>query len=554
MAPVVVNPRAGAVPSSDDDVEKQQQQLLPNYDESSPAASATDEKVTATNVENATAAAAAAAGANTADAKAANAVVLRGRLLEAPEFVRSLAPERRAELEKQLKRKIDTRLLPAIIVMYILNYIDRNNIAAARLAGLERDLHLSSVEFQTAVSILFVGYLLMQIPSNLFLNKIGKPAIYLPACMIVWGMISAATAACTTAGGLLANRFFLGFVEAAYFPGCLYYLSCWYTRAELGFRTAVLYSGALISGAFSGFISAGVTWGMDGTRGLGAWQWLFIIEGVATVFIAFGAFFVLPNFPRTTTWLTEEERILAVWRLDEDIGEDDWTGSSDQTFWQGAKLAFLDPKIYVLMLLLFCIVASGTVTNFFPTVVNTIGYSSVVSLLLTTPPYVLAVIVTYANAAHADRTGERYWHIAIPMWVAIIAYIIAATTTATGPRYFSMMLMVPSVYSGFVVALAWISNTMPRPPAKRAAALAFINAVSNCSSIYASYLYPTSAGPHYTTAMVVNCVTAAIAVCAATVMRFILVGLNRKLAAGVFVDGAINSRPGEPVNPFRFKI
>lgn len=93
---------------------------------------------------------------------------------------------------------------------------DRNNIAAARLAGLERDLNLSSIEFQTSVSILFVGYLLMQIPSNLFLNKIGKPAIYLPTCMIVWGVISAATAACTSAGGLYAVRFFLGFVEAAY--------------------------------------------------------------------------------------------------------------------------------------------------------------------------------------------------------------------------------------------------------------------------------------------------------------------------------------------------
>lgn len=214
----------------------------------------------------------------------------------------------------------------------------RNNIAAARLAGLEDDLHLDAngIQFQTAVSILFVGYLLMQIPSNLFLNKIGKPAIYLPTCMIVWGIISAATAACQSAGGLYAVRFFLGFVEAAYFPGCLYYLSCWYRRSELGFRTAVLYSGALISGAFSGLISAGVKHGMDGTRGLRAWRWLFIIEGAATVVIAFACYFILPNFPRTTSWLSEEERALAAWRLEDDIGEDDWIDSEHQTFWQGA--------------------------------------------------------------------------------------------------------------------------------------------------------------------------------------------------------------------------
>ncbi|KAH6649734.1 major facilitator superfamily domain-containing protein [Chaetomium tenue] len=495
---------------------------------------------------------------------AANVEDTRPQRMQPPEFIRNLSPEERELLEKKLKRKIDIRLLPAIIIMYIMNYIDRNNIAAARLAGLERDLNLTSTEFQTAVSILFVGYLLMQIPSNLFLNKFGKPAIYLPACMVVWGIISALTAVCTNAAGLLANRFFLGVVEAAYFPGCLYYLSCWYTRKELGFRTAVLYSGALISGAFSGLISAGVTWGMDGTRGLGAWQWLFIIEGAATVVVAFACYFVLPNFPRTTTWLTDEERTLAIWRLQEDIGEDDWVNSEEQTFWEGAKLMFIDPKTYILLVLLFCIVASGTVTNFFPTVVNTIqvgalenesSSAKVISLLLTAPPYVLGVIVTYLNATHADKTGERYWHITIPMWVAVIAYIIAATTTHVAPRYLSMMLMVPSVYSGFVVALAWISNTMPRPPAKRAAALAFINAVSNCSSIYASYLYPKSADPHYTVAMIVNCVTAFIAVCAATVMRAVLVRLNKKLEAGVWVEGAINAIPGEgAANGFRFKV
>ncbi|KAB5535164.1 major facilitator superfamily domain-containing protein [Coniochaeta sp. 2T2.1] len=395
----------------------------------------------------------------------------------------------------------------------------------------------------------------MQIPSNLFLNKIGKPAIYLPTCMIVWGVISAATAACKTAADLLAIRFFLGFVEAAYFPGCLYYLSCWYRRSELGFRTAILYSGALISGAFSGLIAAGVTGNMDGARGLSAWKWLFIIEGVVTIGVAFGAFFILPNFPRTTSWLTEEERALAVWRLEDDIGEDDWIDSKHQTFWQGAKMAFMDIKTYVLMVLLFCIVASGTVTNFFPTVVQTLHYNTINSLLLTAPPYVLAVITTYINATHADRTGERYWHITIPLWFAIVAYIIAATTSATAPRYLAMMLMVPSVYTGYVVALAWISNTMPRPPAKRAAGLAFINAVSNTSSIYASYMYPKSAGPQYTVAFAVNCCTAFIAIVAATVLRFMLARLNKKLDAGIFVEGAINALPGEAAaHGFRFKI
>lgn len=128
----------------------------------------------------------------------------------------------------------------------------------------------------------------------------------------------------------------------------------------------MFYSGALISGAFSGLIAAGIRGNMDGVKGLRAWRWLFIIEGAITVVIAFASFAVLPNFPRTTTWLTKEERELAIWRLDEDIGEDDWVDSHQQSFKVGLKLAFMDVKTYVLMFLVFGFVASGTVTNFFP--------------------------------------------------------------------------------------------------------------------------------------------------------------------------------------------
>ncbi|MCJ1369316.1 hypothetical protein MMC20_000526 [Loxospora ochrophaea] len=418
------------------------------------------------------------------------------RKREAPPLVRDLSTEDRHRLEQRLVRKIDFRLLPIVILMYIMNYLDRNNIASARLAGLESDLKLVGDEYQTSVSILFVGYLLMQ---------------------------------------------------------------------------ALLYSGSLLSGAFSGLIAAGITRNLNGAKGLLAWRWLFIIEGSITVVIAFGAYFLLPNFPRTTKWLTEEERQLAIWRLDEDIGEDDWVGSKEQTFFHGMKLAFLDIKMWILMVMVFCIVSSGSVTNFFPTVVATLGYGTIDSLLLTVPPYVrtnpmsqnnpsvpkpsttspynlqvLCVITAFCNALHADRTGERYFHITLPLYVAVIAFIVAATTTATAPRYFSMMIMVPGVYTGYVVGLGWISNTLPRPPAKRAAALAAINAVSNASSIYASYMYPDSAGPRYVVAMSVNCATAVIAICSATVLRFILVRLNKKLDRGEPVEGAVAVGEGVP--------
>jgi hypothetical protein len=218
-------------------------------------------------------------------------------------------------------------------------------------------------------------------------------------------------------------------------------------------------------------------------------RWMFIIEGAITVVIAFGCYFILPNFPRTTKWLSEQERQLAVWRLEEDVGEDDWVSSDEQNFWDGLKLAVQDMKTYVLMFLLLGLVSAGSVTNFFPSVVGTLGYNTINTLLLTVPPYVLAVITAMLNAWHADRTGERYFHITLPMYVALVAFILAAATTATAPRYVAMMLMVPGVYTGYVVALAWVSNSIPRPPAKRAAALAIINAFSNIAQIYSSFMY-----------------------------------------------------------------
>lgn len=199
-------------------------------------------------------------------------------------------------------------------------------------------------------------------------------------------------------------------------------------------------------------------------------------------------------------------------------------------------------------------------TNFFPTVVETLGYDDIPTLLLTAPPYVLAVITTFINARHADKSGERYLHITLPLWISVIAFIIAASTTGTAPRYVAIMLMPGSFYAGYVVALAWISNSIPRPPAKRAAALAGINAISNASSIYSvcplsfwiaqpicstnayahqSYLYQGFMAPRYIAAFSVNCVTCLIAIMCATLLRIILVRLNKKLDRGEYVEGAV---------------
>lgn len=155
---------------------------------------------------------------------------------------------------------------------------DRNSISTARDNGLVRDLNLTDQQYQTALSILFVGYITFQIPSNLLMTRIGRPSLYIPTFVALWGIVSGCTAATRGYHSLLAVRICLGVVEAPFFPGALALLGYFYKKEEMATRTALLFSGSIISNAFSGLISAGILKGMQGKAGLTSWHWLFILE------------------------------------------------------------------------------------------------------------------------------------------------------------------------------------------------------------------------------------------------------------------------------------
>ena len=173
--------------------------------------------------------------------------------------------------------------------------------------------------------------------------------------------------------------------------------------------------------------------------------------------------------------------------------------------------------------------SSGTINSYFPTVVATLGYPRTETLLLTAPPYLLSCIVALLVSLSADRSGERYFHFTVPLWSSIAGFIISASTTNLGARYFSMMIMLPGVYTAFTVGLTWAANTLPRPPAKRAAALALCNCIANCSSIYGPFLYPKETAPRYLIAMGLNAGTSLMSIIVATVFRFVLIRLNKKM-------------------------
>ncbi|KAL4812133.1 major facilitator superfamily domain-containing protein [Aspergillus spinulosporus] len=410
-----------------------------------------------------------------------------------------MSPEEFAITEKRLKRKLDLRLMLCIWVIFVMNYLDRNNISAAKVAGIQDSLHLSSTQYATAVALLFAG------------------------------MLSALVGATHNAGGLYALRFLLGFVEAAFYPGALFLISSWYKRSEMGVRSAFLFSGSQLGSAFSGLIGAGITSGLDGARGLESWRWIFIIEGSVTVFIAIFAIFILPNYPSNTSWLSPEEPAVAEWRLISDAGQVD----EDNEDWSyGFKMAFKDWRLYVFALIFLCIQVASATSNFFPTVVKTLGYNTVETLLLTVLPYMLGLVVSIANNWSADRFQNSSFHAIGPMIAAIVGFVVAAASLNTGARYFAMVLMVAGGHGSNAVVLAWTQKTMLRPRIKRASAVAFVNAFGNLAQIFSSYFYPDSSAPRYVIAMAANSAFSLVVIILALCMRIVLLRANRRLERG----------------------
>jgi len=447
-------------------------------------------------------------------------------------------PSERASLEKKLVRKVDLRM-SILIIIYILNYIDRNNASAARSRGLVRDLGINDTQYQTLLSILYVGYILMQIPSNMLVQYTGRPSIYLPVCISIWGTISCLTGITHNFTGALLTRFFLGFVESAFFPGALYLLSKWYTRKELGLRTAILYCGSLASNAFGPLIAAGILDGMEGKLGHPAWRWLFYLEGAITVFIGLITIFILPDFPENSRGFTQAERDLAHLRMAEDSGmrDDESDETAFQSFWQVVK----DYKVWVMALSLTAMVVSLSFNQFFPTLTGTLGYNRTVTLLLCAPPFGFATIVAFFNARHSDKVGERFWHIQWPLAMGIIGFIISMSTQVLAARYVSLFLMAAS-YAAFVVFLAWISSSFPRPPMRRAVAIAFINAFSQLGNISGAYVFPLKWGPTYQKSYGI-CIACFVACSIGVVIhRFTLRRLNRKLKVR---DAEVDDYPGK---------
>ncbi|KAJ7643697.1 MFS general substrate transporter [Roridomyces roridus] len=430
--------------------------------------------------------------------------------------------------ERRLVRKLDRRLLPTVFLVYVMNLIDRNGITTARLQGLEQDLKLSDLQYNTILSVLFATYCTAQVPSNMILNRVTRPSWYIGACVIAWGLVSLLTGETHNYGGMVACRVFLGLPESAFYAGVVYLLSRWYTKKELALRSAVLSTGLLSSNAFGALMAAGILSNMEGKLGISAWRWLFFIEGSITIVVGIFSLWALPDYPNNTSWIVGDERRLAQVRLAEDAGEADQDNVEDTPL-RGLKLAVQDPLVLTFAVMNTAQLLGLSFTNFFPTLTRTLGFSTTISLLLAAPPWIISAGICCLNAWHADRTGERYFHLAGTWWVVILGYIIALCTgKAIGPRYFSMFCMAMG-HAGYTMTGVWVANVIPRPPSKRAAAIGIVLGVGNLGNLMGSYTWKSEWGPLYHQSMIISLCAMVFSSILAFGIRQHLVQKNRQL-------------------------
>ncbi|CEI98925.1 hypothetical protein CU097_008505 [Rhizopus azygosporus] len=432
------------------------------------------------------------------------------------------------EAEKKLVRKLDTRLLPFLSFMYLFSSLDRSSLGNAVLDNFEEDVGITPDQFNTCVTIFYVGFLIFQIPSNILLKRFTAKR-WLPFLMLLWGTIACLHATVRNYHQLLIFRFLLGFFEAGFFPGVIYFLTLFYKKNEMATRIALFWGSTVAAHAYAGVLAYGILQ-LRGSRGLTGWQWLFLIEGIPTVFVSVIAYFYLPSSPSTWTILTAEERILAVSRLEhEDNKHTHMTlADLDASNKKQAVKALTDWKVWMYMLMFFCgSVPNTSVSNFLPSIVRGMGYDDKLSAnLMSAPPYVCAVIVMIVVAYSSDRHRDRAYHATAGALICLIGYIILVVCIERPTLYAGACIAVAGIFVINPIVNAWLTSNIA-PDMKKSVATAMAVSANNSAGLVGSNIYRKSDAPRYLRGHMINLGFLVLFIILTIVQRYLLYRKNQ---------------------------
>jgi ACS family tartrate transporter-like MFS transporter len=374
--------------------------------------------------------------------------------------------------------KATARLIPFLILCYIVNFLDRVNVGFAAL-HMNTDLGFSPSVFGFGAGIFFLGYIAFEIPSNLALQRFGA-RIWIARIMISWGLVACAMALVRSETSFYALRLLLGIAEAGFFPGIILYLTHWFPAAERARIVALFMAAVPLATVIGGPIS-GALLEMHGIGGLAGWHWLFIIEGVPAVILGLIALKFLDDKPEDARWLTKEEARALSATLAAEAETTRAIGYADL----GAALT--RPKVLALGLLYFLMVVGLYGIGFWmPQVIQTFGLDPLHVGFLTAIPYLFAAVAMVLWGRHSDRMAERRWHIALPLLLAAFAFAWSAYAGPLLPTMIALTLATLGFYAAF--GPFWSLPTALLTGTGAAAGIALINSMGNSAGFAGPYI------------------------------------------------------------------
>ncbi|EME78268.1 uncharacterized protein MYCFIDRAFT_190618 [Pseudocercospora fijiensis CIRAD86] len=401
--------------------------------------------------------------------------------------------EERKALDKALMRKVDLWLIPWLCLLYLLSFLDRTNIGNARLAGMEKDLDMEGHDYNNTLTIFFISYALAEPVTNVLLKRL-TPRVFFTGIILIWGAIMTLMGVVHNYEGLLAARWFLGLAEAGLFPGVNYYLSCWYKRSELGLRAATFFSAAALAGSFGGLLAAAIA-SMDGIGGKDGWAWIFIIEGLATVFVGGFCWFMVFDWPDTARFLTPDERL----RVRRRLAEDKQSSTGEEYDKRHIIAALKDWKCWG-----YALIYMGNLcplyafSLFLPTILAGMGYAGTHAQLLSVPPYAVAATMTIFIGWVADRTKQRGICNMFTVTMAIIGFSMLIGTQNPHIQYAGTFLGAAGIYPTIPNTLTWASNNL-EGVYKRGVIIGIVVGWGNLNGVVSSNIYLKQQKPKYYT-------------------------------------------------------
>jgi ACS family tartrate transporter-like MFS transporter len=380
-------------------------------------------------------------------------------------------------LESRTVRRVTMRLVPFLVLCYFVAYLDRVNVGFAALT-MSKDLHLSQTAFGFGAGIFFIAYFIFEVPSNLFLERFGARK-WIARIMLSWGILSGCMAFITGEYSFYTVRVLLGFAEAGFFPGIIFFLTLWFPAAERA-RIIGLFMAAIPLSSVIGSPVSGMLLGLEGWMGLHGWQWLYILEAAPAIVLSGVVYFYLTDKPADATWLDPAER---AWLMDRLARERQQREAQRQySVWQ----AVLNPRVLAVAFVYFGAVACNYGLSFFlPTIVKGFGLTNVQTGFVTAIPYIVGTVGMVWYGRRSDARKERKGHAAVALFIAAAG--IAVSTMLPDPTLKMIALTVAGFGIFACLPVIWTLPTAYLSGAAAAGGIAVVNSVGNLSGFFGPF-------------------------------------------------------------------